>query len=398
MNKKTAKKVTMILTCASSFLLAPVAAAVEVTPEQILASSCLASYQGTYQNLKNHKVFSYARESATGKDGCGWGYGYKTNEEARKSALEQCAKYSLNTECKIVDENGEFFAQKGDFPVIKGESDYQQAIFKGNLEKIRKYVSEGKDVNLVSEGGITPIFVVALKGDEAFFHRLVKKGAKLKQKADDGSSLLIAAVMGENPNIIRYLLDKGLDVNAQGREKNTSLHVAFAKFNTYLIEILMQEGADPTIKNTDGVSGYDLGEKWKVDLDELKTFDVERKKDGCSPVFYAAKEGDIAGLEKLAALDADMNRACDDGLSPLAFAKSDEKVIRTLVKLGADVNAADQSGETPLMYAASEGVDRIKLLLSLGADKAIKDNEGKTAYDRVKDKKSVGDAVKALLK
>jgi ankyrin repeat protein len=358
----------------------------------------LASYQGTYKNLSNHKAFSYARESANGKDRCGWGYGYKTVEEARKSAIEQCAKFSLNADCKIVDENGEFMAKKGDFPLINNERDYRQAIYRGNLDKIQKYISEGADVNLVSEGGISPIFIAAIKGDEAFFHQLVEKGANLRQKATDGSSLLIAAVMGENPSIVRYLLDKGLDINTQGRENNTPLHVAFGKFNTYLLGVLMQEGADPTIKNSQGISGYDLGNKWKVDLDELKTLDINQKKDGCSPVLYAAKEGDIAGLEKLAALNADMNRVCDDGLSPLAFAKNDEKVIRTLVKLGADVNTADQGGETPLMYAASDGADRVNLLLSIGADKTIKDNAGKTAYDRVKNEKSVDDRVRELLR
>ena len=115
-------------------------------------------------------------------------------------------------------------------------------------------------------------------------------------------------------------------------------------------------------------------------------------------MFYAAKEGDVIGLEKMAALNADIDGACDDGLSPLSFAKNDEKVIRTLVKLGADVNKADTDGQTPLMYSVSDGEDRVKLLLALGADKTIKDKQGNTAYDLVKDKKTVGDAIKTLLK
>lgn len=494
---------TVSLYCQTSSVVAA-----EITPERVLASNCLSSYQGKYLKLKNQKAFSYARERETGKHRCGWSYGYKTVEKARENSLKQCAKRTLNAECKIVDENGKFLAREGDFSPItpidnnpltdnernklideagllvegsclpffkkylnnkghkafaysldtdgryacgksskknileaaqkgaissceknkakrkkppqtackvyakndeivlagqdygikKGESDYRRAILRGNLQKIRQYVAEGVDVNLVSKDGTSPLFVAAIKGDEAFFHQLVKKGANLGQKANDGSSLLIAAVMGQNPNIIRYLLDKGFDINAQGRENNTALHVAFMRLNSYLIGMLMQEGADPTIKNTQDVSGYDLGKKWKVDLDDLKTLDVQRKKSGCTQVFYAAKEGDVIGLEKMAALNADMNRACDDGLSPLSFAKNEEKVIRTLVKLGADVNKADEDGQTPLMYSVKDGEDRIKLLLALGADKTIKDNEGNTAYDLVKNKKTVGDGVKTLLK
>ncbi|MCU7812553.1 MAG: ankyrin repeat domain-containing protein, partial [Candidatus Thiodiazotropha sp. (ex Notomyrtea botanica)] len=97
-------------------------------------------------------------------------------------------------------------------------------------------------------------------------------------------------------------------------------------------------------------------------------------------------------------LNADMNEVCDDGLSPLSFAKNDENVIRTLVKLGADVNKADEDGQTPLMYSIKDGEDRVKLLLALGADKTIKDKEGNTAYDLVKNKKTAGDGIKTLLK
>jgi hypothetical protein len=38
------------------------------------------------------------------------------------------------------------------------------------------------------------------------------------------------------------------------------------------------------------------------------------------------------------------------------------------------------------------------LLLKLGADKSLKDKQGKTAYDEVKDNKSVSEEIKRLLK
>ena len=79
-----------------------------------------------------------------------------------------------------------------------------------------------------------------------------------------------------------------------------------------------------------------------------------------------------------------------------------KKLIKELIKFGADVNAQDEDGESPLMYAASYGMkdasSKSKLLLSLGADKSLKDKIGKTAYQRIKDKKSASDELKALLK
>ena len=211
-----------------------------------------------------------------------------------------------------------------------GEEDYKKAIFKGNLVKIKKYVDKGSDVNLTSKDGMSPLFIAAAKGDEAFFLKLVDKGGNLQHKANDESSLLIAATIGENPNLIRYLLAKGFDVNAKGAKGNTALHVAFKVYNKYLIGLLMQEGADATIKNDDSKTGHDLAKRMKVNLDTLKTLDIKRIDDGCTPVFDASKYGDVIGIQKLAALKADINIICKDGMSSLSIAKNNEKAYKRI--------------------------------------------------------------------
>jgi len=56
--------------------------------------------------------------------------------------------------------------------------------------------------------------------------------------------------------------------------------------------------------------------------------------------------------------------------------------VRMLLDKGADPNAKSQSGSTPLHTVAFTG-DRasLDLLLEHGADRAIKNNDGKTAKD-----------------
>lgn len=87
-------------------------------PEQVLAKNCLNSYKNSYLEQKEHKAFVYARESDTGKDRCGWGYGYATVEEARNGAMKQCADFQLNAECKIIDVDGVYLVKSGDFSPI----------------------------------------------------------------------------------------------------------------------------------------------------------------------------------------------------------------------------------------------------------------------------------------
>jgi ankyrin repeat protein len=61
-------------------------------------------------------------------------------------------------------------------------------------------------------------------------------------------------------------------------------------------------------------------------------------------------------------------------------------VIDLLLDLKADINKIDNDGNSPLHYAVNSNCQRtIKKLLIRGANKKIKNLEGKTAYDLAKD-------------
>lgn len=57
-------------------------------------------------------------------------------------------------------------------------------------------------------------------------------------------------------------------------------------------------------------------------------------------------------------------------------------MVKSLVEAGANINVIDRYGQTPLMGAcATCNVPLIEYLLSKGADKTIRDNDGDTAFD-----------------
>ena len=78
---------------------------------------------------------------------------------------------------------------------------------------------------------------------------------------------------------------------------------------------------------------------------------------------------------------ADVNAKNKNGWTALHEARTLE-VAKTLVEHGADIEAVNMYGGTPLIYHSDCGrVDIVKYLLSVGANKEAKNNDGKTAYD-----------------
>jgi len=354
-----------------------------------------------YLRDSEHKAYYLANDLKKHKQACGRDENAFSPKIAKQNALKKCEahvkKLKLNAICKLYAVNLDFVGKSEDFGIKKGKEDYREAIYKGNVVKIKKYIAEGMDVNAISsKDGITPIFVAAAKGDKEFFDDLIKRGANIKHRAEDGSSVLIASIFGGNVNIIRFLLKKGLDVNLKGFEGNTALHIALTKFNPYIAGILIRKGADANIKNDKGISAYDLAKTWRVDLDEMRTLDAKKPDhDGTYPLFYAAKNADVEGIKELVAQKADLNKVDESGYSALQFAHID--VMEMLVELGTDIDHQDKYGDTALMSNVTEE-EEVKLLLKLGANKNLKNSYGETAYDKAQGVNFLSPEVKALLK
>jgi hypothetical protein len=99
------------------------------------------------------------------------------------------------------------------------------------------------------------------------------------------------------------------------------------------------------------------------------------RKNGCpsdeNELYIAAQHGQVAMVRALIGLDADVNKATDDGETPLYIAahKGHEAIVRALIKAGADVNNAIDDGVTALLLAAQTGHEAIvRALFEAGAD------------------------------
>jgi ankyrin repeat protein len=103
---------------------------------------------------------------------------------------------------------------------------------------------------------------------------------------------------------------------------------------------------------------------------------------GRTPVWWAAREGNVAELQALAPARTDIDAADLDGETPLhaATRAGSAAAVRELLSLGADPNRAALYGVTPLMLAATTSrLDVAVLLLQAGASPNARDLFGATA-------------------
>ncbi len=147
-----------------------------------------------------------------------------------------------------------------------GNSPIHLALSK-NKEDIFKYLLErNTDVNVPGKGSAktndqTVLYVAIARGDEELVKQLLDRGADPNIADSIGSLPLVEAVIGSdaNPNVVKMMIEKGVDVNKTEKENNAHALI-FAAQNTQIsaetrkeiVKMLLDKGADKSIKDTDG--------------------------------------------------------------------------------------------------------------------------------------------------
>lgn len=239
-------------------------------------------------------------------------YGQTPLSEAAQNGNKEIAKYLIDHGANV--ETLLFLAaQKEDEEIVKclidcgvsidivdryGQTLLSWAAKNGSEEIVRCLVDHGADVNKendygptrlsqVTRAGInygptslskatragivdkrvrTPLFGAVKNGNKEIVKYLVEKGADVNKENIYGETpllfavsagaaqwiggnLLLSAVQKRNKEIVEYLVDHGADVNKADSSGTTPLHLAAKSRNKSLIEYLIEKGADINSKN-----------------------------------------------------------------------------------------------------------------------------------------------------
>jgi ankyrin repeat protein len=230
--------------------------------------------------------------------------------------------------------------------------------------KVRLLIERGANVNAVASlTGRTPLLIAAGRpGSAATVRMLLEKGADPKNRDKKGETTLTRASFSGDPEILRLLADRGLDVNERvALDKDfqlTPLMIAAFQGNTKVMEMLLARGADSSFHNSLGFSALNIG----ASFHDFTPFRMLIAKGG------DPKERHIGGEDLL------MAAAASDTTTP--------EVIREIAKLGLDPKARaanlhiehgyGKESESPLDWASRHGDTPVtKLLAELTANSRV---------------------------
>lgn len=143
----------------------------------------------------------------------------------------------------------------------------------GDLEKVKSEVADWpEDVHEFGRDGFTALQLACYFGHEEVARWLVEQGADVEAAAQNEQKIrpIHAAVANGNLEIVKMLLENGVDVNARQEAGVTALHSAAHRGNLALVELLVEYGADMVLETAEGKNAADLareaGHEGLVDL------------------------------------------------------------------------------------------------------------------------------------
>ena len=330
------------------------------------------------------------------------------NGDNRRSLLHIAAKYSDSQVVKTLIKHGisvNAFDSDGQTPLLYA------CYAKNNVKVLKTLIRHGTNLKLVSsKEQASALHVAAKYSDGKAIEFLLNQNINVNVLDSDNKTPLIwACTSQDNAENMMMLLQHGTDINITTKTLYaTALHFAAlysdshvvsslidakasvnavdidnqtpliwsccAKNNTDNIVILLQNGADVTIRTVScGACAVHYGAK-NCDREAFErilykgiTADL-RDKDDWTPLMWACKSKNNAeNVSTLIQYGADVNATTEiNGTSALHIAApySDSEVIKTLLKQGVSINVFDKDDETPLVWACrekdnSENVDEL---------------------------------------
>ncbi|GAA50956.1 protein phosphatase 1 regulatory inhibitor subunit 16B [Clonorchis sinensis] len=250
---------------------------------------------------------------------------------------------------------------------------FLEAAARGDLDEVRKLLSNGVCPDVANEDGLTALHQQA-------YRFTAEESAELKKTH---------CCIDNTPEMCRLLLRFGANPNARDSEGWTPLHAAATCLHTDLCAILIANGADLLAMNTDGNMPYECC----VAGPTLNLIETEMDRRGITQeelddLHRLPECKMLADMEEMYKAGADFNQLDQQGAAMLhiAAACGYEEVTIFLLKHGAKIDLTDRDGWQAIHIAACwDHLEIIEVLVNFGADIMAETTSGETVFDICED-------------
>jgi len=118
-----------------------------------------------------------------------------------------------------------------------------------NTDVAKALVDAGADVDQQNEEGLTPLHAAAMTGKTELVKSFIALGADVNIATNYGKTPLISSAAAGFVNTTEALLDSNASLGKADISGSTALHWAALNNKGYIVELLLQAGADPLIRN-----------------------------------------------------------------------------------------------------------------------------------------------------
>jgi len=207
---------------------------------------------------------------------------------------------------------------------------FLEAARKSDFSTIQLYVEQGGNIEVNDNLGKTALIFACQYGKFDIVKYLIEKGANVNTRYKNGwaTTALITACSKDGQiylEIVKYLIDNGADIELTDNDQETALMWA-SRFNCLSIaKCLIENGAN-----------------------------LEKKdKGGATALYYAVQYNCIEMIQYLIEKGADINTKVKSGLTPLMLVSMHNKLslVEYFIEKGADLNLKDKERKTALMHA-----------------------------------------------
>lgn len=230
-----------------------------------------------------------------------------------------------------------------------------------NIDEVRKI----PDTSIVNKKQETLLHIASKYNQPEIVRFLLHKGLNPNIKNNHGKTPFAIACAKNNPELITKFLNYDVNINTQDNWGNTPLHKVVN--NAQNTRLLLEYGANPNIKNLDKETPYFLTYNYPSSLKVFLSYGINPNTENDNSQTLMQK----------------------------AISKNNLEIATILKENGADVNYKDNKGNSPIFYA--KNADTINWLINNEAKINIQNNKRQTVIHQTVINKD-SDLLKEFLK